>query len=82
MLTYPHSAERIADAIYNAVDEYGIKNKVRCLLTDNPGNKKNVQRFMDIKWLFCEVHTVQLSVRALVEKEELGISLKNASSVV
>ena len=64
---YPHTAQNIADALFNILDQWKIRNKVFKITTDNGANIKKAIKDMstispNIKWQSCAAHTLQLTI--------------------
>lgn len=66
-LRYPHTAQNISDALLVILDEWGLREKVHTITTDNGANMKKAIIEMNevasnIKWQPCVAHTLQLVV--------------------
>ena len=66
-LRYPHTAQNISDALLVILDEWGLREKVHIITTDNGANMKKAIIEMNkvasnIKWQPCVAHTLQLVV--------------------
>ena len=66
-LKYPHTAQNISDALLIILDEWGLREKVHTITTDNGANMKKAIIEMNevasnIKWQPCVAHTLQLVV--------------------
>jgi hypothetical protein len=66
-LRYPHTAQNISDALLVILDDWGLREKVHTITTDNGANmKKAILEINDfasnIKWQPCVAHTLQLVV--------------------
>ena len=66
-IRYPHTAQNISDALFVILDEWGLREKVHMITTDNGANMKKAIKEMgeitsNIKWQPCAVHTLQLVV--------------------
>ena len=66
-IRYPHTAEHIGDALLAILDEWGIRNLVHIITTDNGSNIKKAIKDMElvasnIFWQPCSAHTLQLVI--------------------
>jgi len=66
-IRYPHTAQNISDALFVILDEWGLREKVHMITTDNGANMKKAIKEMgeitsNIKWQPCAAHTLQLVV--------------------
>jgi hypothetical protein len=64
---YPHTGENISDTLFTILDEWGLREKVHIIVTDNGANMKKAIKDMgsitqNIKWQSCTAHTLQLVV--------------------
>ena len=64
---YPHTRENISDTLFVILDEWGLREKVHVIVTDNGANMKKAIKNMgsitqNIKWQSCTAHTLQLVV--------------------
>jgi len=64
---YPHTAQNISDALFDIINQWGIKEKVHIITTDNGANMKKAIKIMNtvssnIKWQSCAAHTPQLVI--------------------
>ena len=62
-LRYPHTAQNISDALLVILDEWGLREKVHIITTDNGANMKKAIIEMNevasnIKWQPCVAHTL------------------------
>lgn len=66
-IRYPHTAQNISDALFVILDQWGLRDKVNVIVTDNGANMKKAIKDMNesalnIKWQPCSAHTLQLVV--------------------
>ncbi len=66
-IRYPHTAQNISDALLAILDEWGLREKVHMITTDNGANMKKAIKEMglispNIRWQPCTAHTLQLVV--------------------
>ncbi len=66
-IRYPHTAQNISDALFVILDQWGLREKVNVIVTDNGANMKKAIKEMNeiasnIKWQPCAAHTLQLVV--------------------
>ena len=66
-IRYPHTAQNISDALFVILDEWGLREKVHMITTDNGANMKKAIKEVgeitsNIKWQPCAAHTLQLVV--------------------
>lgn len=66
-IRYPHTAENISDTLFVILDEWGLREKVYMITTDNGSNMKKAIKDMglissNIRWQPCIAHTLQLVV--------------------
>jgi hypothetical protein len=66
-IRYPHTAQNISDTLLAILDEWGLREKVHMIVTDNGANMKKAVNNMNsissnIKWQPCTAHTLQLIV--------------------
>jgi Protein of unknown function (DUF 659) len=66
-IRYPHTAQNISDSLLIILDQWGLRNKVNVIVTDNGANMKKAIKEMNeiasnIKWQPCAAHTLQLVV--------------------
>lgn len=60
---YPHTATHIKDTLESILNEWGIREKVFTITTDNASNmKKCVQDMEGVNRLGCTAHTLQLVI--------------------
>ena len=64
---YPHTAENISDTLFFILDEWGLREKVHMITTDNGSNMKKAIKDMglispNIRWQPCTAHTLQLVI--------------------
>jgi hypothetical protein len=66
-IRYPHTAQNISDALFVILDQWGLKEKVNTIVTDNGANmKKGIKEMNEIapniRWQPCLAHTLQLVI--------------------
>ena len=66
-IRYPHTAQNISDALFVILDEWGLREKLHMITTDNGANMKKAIKEMgkitsNIKWQLCAAYTLQLVV--------------------
>lgn len=64
---YPHTAQNISDTLLFILDQWGIRDKVHIITTDNGANMKKAIKEMNlvasnINWQPCAAHTLQLVI--------------------
>lgn len=64
---YPHTAEHIGDTLLELLDEWGLRDKVFIVTTDNGANiRKAIKELKtvtkNITWQPCTAHTLQLVI--------------------
>ena len=60
---YPHTSAHLRDTLENILNEWGIREKVYSITSDNANNmKKCVQDMEGVNQLGCAAHTLQLIV--------------------
>jgi hypothetical protein len=64
---YPHTAEHIGDTLLELLDEWGLRDKVFIVTTDNGANVRKAIKELksvaeNITWQPCTAHTLQLVV--------------------
>ena len=64
---YPHTAQNISDTLLAILDEWGLREKVHMIVTDNGANMKKAVNDMglisqNIRWQPCAAHILQLIV--------------------
>ena len=62
----PKTAENIRELLLKILDEWEITKKVVAVVADNAAN--NVKAFQSVMHLGCTAHTVQLSVKLVLER--------------
>uniref|UniRef100_UPI003AAD5237 E3 SUMO-protein ligase ZBED1-like n=1 Tax=Centroberyx gerrardi TaxID=166262 RepID=UPI003AAD5237 len=66
-----HTTANLADALQEALQEWGLeKDKVSCLTTDSGSNIKAAVRNLGWSWLSCFGHNLNLAVSNTVDKTE------------
>jgi hypothetical protein len=74
-IRYPHTAINIKDTLENILHEWGIRDKIFTITTDNASNmKKCVQDMEGVNWLGCTAHTLQLVVGKGMKPAEVLIA--------
>lgn len=64
-----HTAENIALAIQEVMDQWQIRTKVVAIVTDNAAAmKKAVSECLNKRNHFCVAHTLNLAVKDCIEK--------------
>ena len=72
---YPHTAAHIKDTLENILNEWGIREKVFIITTDNASNmKKCVQDMEGVNRLGCTAHTLQLVIGKGMKPAEILIA--------
>ena len=66
-IRYPHTAQNISDTLFALLDNWGLREKVHIIATDNGANMKKAIKdmsliAMNIKWQPCTAYTLQLVV--------------------
>lgn len=66
-IRYPHTAQNISDSLFVILDQWGLRDKVNVIVTDNGANMKKAIKDMNeinqnIKWQPCAAHTLQLAI--------------------
>ena len=66
-IRYPHTAQNISDTLFALLDNWGLREKVHIITTDNRANMKKAIKnmsliVMNIKWQPCTTYTLQLVV--------------------
>ena len=66
-IRYPHTSQNISDTLFVILDQWGLRDKVNVIVTDNGANiKKAINEMseisLNIKWQPCAAHTLQLVV--------------------
>ena len=66
-IRYSHTTQNISDTLFALLDNWGLREKVHIIATDNGANMKKAIKDMsliatNIKWQPCTVHTLQLVV--------------------
>ena len=66
-IRYPHTAQNISDALFVILDQWGLREKVNTIVTDNGANmKKGIKEMNEIapniRWQPCLAHTLQLVI--------------------
>lgn len=70
-----HTAENIALAIQDVMDQWEISSKVVTIVTDNAAAmKKAVSECLNKRNHFCVVHTLNLAVKDCLEKETFDLA--------
>lgn len=67
LLPYPHTSENIASAIAEELEKYQIREKVKYIVTDNAANMLRAVNLLKIQSIPCAVHTLQLTVKAVIK---------------
>ncbi len=66
-----HTAANLADALQEALHDWGLEdNKVSCITTDSGSNIKAAVRNLGWPWLSCFGHNLNLAVSNTIEKTE------------
>ena len=72
---YPHTAVNIRDTLEGILNEWGIRDKVFTITTDNASNmKKCVQDMEGVNRLGCTAHTLQLVIGKGMKPAEILIA--------
>ena len=58
-----HTADNLAHAMTQIIQEWGIKHKVSCLVTDAAANRKACARVLQVRHSICVAHALNLIVR-------------------
>ncbi|KAJ8259529.1 hypothetical protein GJAV_G00170380 [Gymnothorax javanicus] len=58
-----HTAHNLAHAMTAIMEEWGIRNKVSCLVTDAAANMKACARVLQVRHSICVAHALNLIVR-------------------
>ena len=78
-----HTAENIAAELKKVSEEWGITDKITCIVTDNAANMKAAARLTGWKHLPCFAHTLNLIVQEATERDqELSEVRQKARSIV
>uniref|UniRef100_A0A669B7A9 HAT C-terminal dimerisation domain-containing protein n=1 Tax=Oreochromis niloticus TaxID=8128 RepID=A0A669B7A9_ORENI len=62
-----HTAENIAEVKKVLMEEWGIQNKVRCLVTDAAPNMISSSKILKVRHTKCIAHTLNLIVRKSID---------------
>jgi hypothetical protein len=72
---YPHTAIHIKDTLESILNEWGIREKVYTITTDNASNmKKCVQDMEGVNQLGCAAHTLQLIIGKGLKPAEILVA--------
>ncbi len=73
-MQYPHSGENILTFLKKKVSEFGLNEKVTCVITDNGSNMVcAINLWDDVEHLSCAAHTLQLSINHAFQKSSIYI---------
>ena len=66
-IRYSRTSQNISDTLFVILDQWGLRDKVNVIVTDNGANiKKAINEMseisLNIKWQPCAAHTLQLVV--------------------
>ncbi len=62
-IEYPHTGEQIKEYLNEKIEEFGLTEKIVCVITNNEANMKKAIKIWDnVECLFCSAHTFQLTV--------------------
>ena len=74
-IRYPHTAIHIKDTLESILNEWGIREKVFIITTDNASNmKKCVQSIEGVNRLGCTAHTLQLVIGKGMKPAEILVA--------
>lgn len=79
-LPFPHTADKISDAIAEELVNYEITDKVKFIICDNASNMIKACDILSISTLPCAAHTLQLTVKAAFATNK--ILIKKARKLV
>ena len=71
---YPHTAIHIKDTLESILNEWGIREKVFTITTDNASNMKKCVQDMGVNQLGCIAHTLQLVIGKGMKLAEILIA--------
>lgn len=71
---YPHTAIHIKDTLESILNEWGIREKVFTITTDNASNMKKCVQDMGVNQLGCTAHTLQLVIGKGMKPAEILIA--------
>ena len=58
-----HTASNLADSIAELMVQWGIKNKICCIVTDGAANMLKCGRVLELRHAICIAHTLNLIVK-------------------
>ena len=73
-----HTAQNLAEAKGAIMEEWGIRNKVTCLVTDAAANMLACGRELHLKQVVCVAHAINLMVKKSMD-ETPGLELLRTS---
>ncbi|CAB4423675.1 unnamed protein product [Rhizophagus irregularis] len=73
-MQYPHTGTNIVSFLKKKVAEFGLEEKITCVVTDNGSNMVNaINQWDGVKRLPCAAHTLQLSINRAFQKTNIYI---------
>ncbi|KAK7882934.1 hypothetical protein WMY93_029108 [Mugilogobius chulae] len=63
-----HTAQNIAESQKLLMEDWGIKEKVQCMVTDNAANMKLSVQLLNIRHVSCFAHTLNLIVKKAIDQ--------------
>ncbi|GBB84287.1 hypothetical protein RclHR1_01090026 [Rhizophagus clarus] len=71
---YPHTGTNIVSFLKKKVAEFGLEEKITCIVTDNGSNMVNaINQWDGVQCLPCAAHTLQLSINRAFQKTNIYI---------
>ena len=73
-MQYPHTGTNIISFLKKKVVEFGLEEKITCIVTDNGSNMVNaINQWDGVERLPCAAHTLQLSINRAFQKTNIYI---------
>lgn len=74
-----HTAENLASAKASLMNEWGITNKVTCMVTDGAANMVACVRELRLRHHICTAHTLNLIVKKTLEQHPVLCAIRAKS---
>ncbi|XP_041673694.1 E3 SUMO-protein ligase ZBED1-like [Drosophila eugracilis] len=80
--TTNHNATNISETLKGVLDDWGVTNKVVCVVTDNDATILKACELLEYKHLPCVAHTINLIVQDVLKLPDFDVILTKCKSVV
>ena len=77
-----HTAENISADLIKIANEWGVADKICCIITDNAANMMAASRLTQWRHIPCFAHTLNLILQEATENNEELVELRRKYSYV